>query len=64
MIFWLSASERGRYMTKIKSLDELIKIRDKARESVSLREKGDNIDNMIRVKVAMATCGRRQRGHG
>ncbi len=44
-------------MAKIKSLDELKKIREQAKSSVSLREKGDNIENMIQVRVAMATCG-------
>ncbi len=44
-------------MAKIKSLDELIKIRDQQRSKVDLREKGENIDKLIHVKVAMATCG-------
>ena len=44
-------------MAKIKSLDELKKIKEQAKNSVSLRVKGDNIENMIQVRVAMATCG-------
>lgn len=42
---------------KIKSLEELKKIKEQALSSVSLRVKGDNIENMVQVKVAMATCG-------
>lgn len=42
---------------KIKSLEELKRIKEQAQNSVSLRVKGDNIENMIQVKVAMATCG-------
>lgn len=44
-------------MSKIKSFDELKKIRESVLQNVSLREKGDNIDNLIKVKVGMATCG-------
>ena len=44
-------------MAKIKSLDELKKIKEQAKNSVSLRVKGDNIENMIQIRVAMATCG-------
>lgn len=44
-------------MAKIKSLDELKKIREEVKSKVNLREQGDNIENLIQVKVAMATCG-------
>ena len=44
-------------MVKIKSLDELRRIKEQAQNSVSLRVKGDNIENMIQIRVAMATCG-------
>lgn len=44
-------------MAKIKSLEELRKIKQNASEKVNLREKGENIDQLIQVKVAMATCG-------
>lgn len=44
-------------MAKIKSLDELRKIKEQAKNTVSLRVKGDNIEDMIQVRVAMATCG-------
>ena len=44
-------------MPKIKSLDELRKIKEQAQNTVSLRVKGDNIENLIQIRVAMATCG-------
>lgn len=44
-------------MAKIKSLDELMKIKNDVKNKVSLREKGENVDNLIQIKVAMATCG-------
>ena len=43
-------------MRKIKSLTELRKIRDQLSSNTSLREKGKHRENLIRVKVAMATC--------
>lgn len=44
-------------MPKIMSLDELKNLRDHVKNKVDLREKGDNVDNMVIVRVAMATCG-------
>jgi NADP-reducing hydrogenase subunit HndB len=44
-------------MAKIKSLDELMKIKNDVKNKVSLREKGENVDDLIQIKVAMATCG-------
>ncbi len=44
-------------MAKIKSLDELMKIKNDVKNKVSLREKGENVDTLIQIKVAMATCG-------
>jgi len=44
-------------MAKIKSLEELMKIKANAQGKVALREKGENIEKLIQVKVAMATCG-------
>lgn len=44
-------------MAKIKSLEELKKIKENAQSKVDLRVKGDNIENLIQIKVAMATCG-------
>lgn len=44
-------------MPKIMSLDELQKLRDKVKSQVELREKGDQAERMVVVRVAMATCG-------
>lgn len=44
-------------MAVIKSFDELKKIKEKVQSKVDLREKGENIDALIQIKVAMATCG-------
>lgn len=44
-------------MAVIKSFEELKKIRDQVQSKVDLREKGENIDELIQVRVAMATCG-------
>lgn len=44
-------------MAKIKSLEELIKIREEAKNKIDLREKGENIDQLIQIRVSMATCG-------
>jgi len=40
-------------MTKIKSFADLKKMR----EQINLRGKGENHENQVQVKVAMATCG-------
>lgn len=44
-------------MAKIKSLDELKALRKAVQSKVDVREHGDNIEEMIVVRVAMATCG-------
>lgn len=44
-------------MAKIKSLDELKKLRSQLQNKVELREKGENVDDLIQIKIAMATCG-------
>ncbi|MGL4738251.1 MAG: (2Fe-2S) ferredoxin domain-containing protein [Cellulosilyticaceae bacterium] len=44
-------------MPKMMSLDDLTKLRDHVKNKVDLRVKGDNVDQMIIVRVAMATCG-------
>src|SRR5512133_3608592 len=44
-------------MTKIKSLDDLRKLSGEMKQKLSLREKGDHSENLVQVKVAMATCG-------
>ena len=44
-------------MTKIMSLDQLKTLRDNVKNKVDLRVKGENVENMVVVRVAMATCG-------
>ncbi len=44
-------------MSKVKSLADLRKMRDELQTKVSLREKSDNPEKMVQVKVSMATCG-------
>ena len=44
-------------MPKIMSIEELQSLREKVKASVGLREKGDKAEQMIVVRVAMATCG-------
>jgi NADP-reducing hydrogenase subunit HndB len=44
-------------MAKIKSLEELLQLKEEVRSKVNIREQGDNIENLVQVKVAMATCG-------
>lgn len=44
-------------MSKIKSLADLVKLRDQVKNRVELREDGENSDKLPTIKVAMATCG-------
>ncbi|HYW94631.1 MAG TPA: (2Fe-2S) ferredoxin domain-containing protein [Bacteroidales bacterium] len=44
-------------MTKVKTLADLKKMRDQMQQGLSIREKADDPDSRVRVKVAMATCG-------
>ena len=44
-------------MNKIKSLADLIRIRDKHSVKQQTQGKGEETDNLVQVKVAMATCG-------
>ncbi|HSW68229.1 MAG TPA: (2Fe-2S) ferredoxin domain-containing protein [Bacteroidales bacterium] len=44
-------------MSKIKTLAELRKMKDEMKTGINLREKSDNPDARVQVKVAMATCG-------
>jgi NADP-reducing hydrogenase subunit HndB len=44
-------------MGKLKSLADLKKIQEEARSKLDLRVKGDNPENYVQIKVAMATCG-------
>ncbi len=42
---------------KIKSLDELMKLRENSIKKVNLRETGENAGDTIELMVGMATCG-------
>ncbi len=44
-------------MTKIKSLADLKKMKSDLQTQIALREKSDNPEGRVLVKVAMATCG-------
>ncbi|MBQ1274314.1 MAG: (2Fe-2S) ferredoxin domain-containing protein [Cellulosilyticum sp.] len=44
-------------MPKMMSLEELQALREKVKASIDLREKGDQAEKMVIVRVAMATCG-------
>ena len=47
----------GINMPKMMSLEELQKLREKVKSQIDLREKGEHAEQMIVVRVAMATCG-------
>jgi NADP-reducing hydrogenase subunit HndB len=44
-------------MTKVKTLDDLKKLRQDLQDKLKIREKGLDTENQIQIKVAMATCG-------
>ncbi|MDR1055591.1 MAG: (2Fe-2S) ferredoxin domain-containing protein [Prevotellaceae bacterium] len=44
-------------MEKIKSIADLKKIKEKVQAKIDLREKSEQAENLIQIKVAMATCG-------
>lgn len=44
-------------MAKIESVEALNALRDRARRELALRVKGDAIEEMIQINVAMDTCG-------
>ena len=44
-------------MEKIKSLADLKKKREELQSKIELREGGENVENLVQIKVAMATCG-------
>ena len=44
-------------MTKIKSLDDLRRIKDEVRSKIKLRENSDHPEQVVQIKVGMATCG-------
>lgn len=44
-------------MTKIKTLDDLKRRQDEVRDKIELRNKAENPDKIIQVRVSMGTCG-------
>jgi len=44
-------------MSTIKSLADLKKMKDELQSKIALREKSENPEGRIQVRVAMATCG-------
>ncbi len=44
-------------MAKIKSLDDLRKIKSIVEEKMKMRENSENSDIHVQIRVAMATCG-------
>lgn len=44
-------------MNKVKTLDDLKRMRESFRTTLDLREKSDRSEQMVQIKVSMATCG-------
>lgn len=44
-------------MTKIKTLEDLKRLKTELKSKIELREKGSNQDQLVQIRVAMATCG-------
>lgn len=44
-------------MGQVKSLADLRKIKENLHEKMSLRERSNNPESLVQVRVAMATCG-------
>ncbi len=44
-------------MAKVRTMEDLRKLRASMQAATELREKGQNIENLVEVKVSMATCG-------
>ena len=44
-------------MTKIKSLEDLKRLKGDLKSKIDLREKSSSPEQLVQVKVAMATCG-------
>jgi NADP-reducing hydrogenase subunit HndB len=44
-------------MSKIKSLADLRKMKEEVQNQLNLRENAENADQLVQIKVAMATCG-------
>ena len=44
-------------MNKIKSLDDLRKMKQNLENGMNIREKSNSPDSLVQIRVAMATCG-------
>ena len=44
-------------MSKIKSLDELRQMKARLESQMDIREKSNNPEKLVQIRVAMATCG-------
>lgn len=44
-------------MNKIKNLSELRQLKESVQKKLDLREKGERSEEIVQIKVAMATCG-------
>lgn len=44
-------------MTRIKSMTDLLQLRDEVQSKIKLRESSENPEQLVQVKVGMATCG-------
>lgn len=44
-------------MSKVKTLEDLKRLRDSLRTELNLREKSNTPDQLVQIKVSMATCG-------
>jgi NADP-reducing hydrogenase subunit HndB len=44
-------------MNKVKTLADLKKMKEQLQSKIELREKGEDPESRIQIKVAMATCG-------
>ena len=44
-------------MEKIKSLADLKRIKENVQSQIDLREKSELVENLIQIRIAMATCG-------
>ena len=44
-------------MNKVKTLDDLRKMRESLRSTLDIREKSNHPEQIVQIKVSMATCG-------
>lgn len=44
-------------MNKVKTLDDLRKMRETLRSTLDIREKSNHPEQMVQIRVSMATCG-------